>query len=147
MSKSWGHWLNFFRSSSLSKSILLLRKRRIDPLLYRPLIFKRIELMTSTWAHFEEQTQLSKNESSWGLQLNLFRSNRFPRWMLLLGMKPFPQFNFCWLPNLIFAGHPNHLRVGRGSDKQVLRCYNIVTDGWAGASNPCLHPNVTNICK
>ena len=103
MSLSWGHQLNLFRSNSLPKSILLLRKSRINPSLCRPLTFKRIELMTSTWAHFDEQAQLSKNDSSWGLQLNLFRSNRFPRWMLLLGMKAFP-LNFCWLPKSLAGG-------------------------------------------
>ena len=116
----------------------------MDPSLCRPLIFKQIKLMTSTWAHFEEQTQLSKMRQSLGLQLNLLRSNRFPRWMLILRMKAFP-FHFCRLPKSV-AGGQGH--------KQVINKWRVVTISlWTGGqgrptpvctSIPPKHPY---ICK
>ena len=65
MSPSWSQLLNSFRSDSPPKLMILLRKYNIYPSLCSVLTFKEIEQLTSTWAHFKEQTQLFWMSQSW----------------------------------------------------------------------------------
>ena len=84
MSPSWGQFVNPFGSNSPPKLMLLLRKYDIYPSLCIVFTFEGIEQLTSTWAHFKEQTQLFKMSPSWGQLLNSFRSDSPPKLMLLL---------------------------------------------------------------
>ena len=43
---------------------------------------QRIEQLSSTWAHFKEQTQLFKMSPNWAQLLNSFRSESLPKLML-----------------------------------------------------------------
>ena len=91
MSSSWGQLLNFFKSKNATKRGVNIVFSQKYHQLWRTVAPKRMEQLTSIWAHFKELCLLFKMSPSWGQKLNSFRRYElkklpYPIWMAESGL-------------------------------------------------------------
>ena len=91
MSPSWGQFVNSFRRYMLLKLPCPDGKGLRYYQLWRTVAPKRIEQLSSIWAHFKELCLLFKMSPSWGQKLNSFRRYElkklpYPIWMAESGL-------------------------------------------------------------
>ena len=134
MSPNWAQLLDSFRSNSPPKLMFFSAfsiERRWLPKLISP---KLIEQLSSTWAHFKEQTTLFNMSPSWAQLPNSFRSNSPPKLMLLSGKKQIQLITPNWSRNSKNCLFGNHNAFGvwyyRGWNDILLKLRLMIDDWW-----------------